>query len=285
MSKSPIVIYHANCPDGFTAAWIARKALGPDCEFIPAHYGHEPPDCTGRSVYILDFSYKRPVMRQIASQAMKLVVLDHHKTAESELAGFTDEFCMRPDLIANPPGSELPLIWFDMSKSGAMLAWEHFIGTQPPWIVKYVQDRDLWQWKLRSSREVNAALASYERTFEQWDVFETEDWVLPQLITEGVAIERFKNRQIDDACRNATEIELAGHKIMAVNSTVNFSEVAGKLAEDRPFGVAWFYRQDGQKQWSLRSRDGGVDVSEIAKKFGGGGHRNAAGFEGEIHPS
>lgn len=270
--SQPIVIYHANCPDGFTAAWIARKALGPDCEFVPAHYGTEPPDCTGRAVYILDFSYKRPVMLQIASQTKEFVVLDHHKTAQAELDGFADE-CI--SLYGIYP----PFIKFDMSKSGAMLAWEHFIATQPPWLVKYVQDRDLWRWELPSSREVNAALASYERTWEQWDQFEAEDWALPQLITEGVAIERFKNRQIDDSCRNATEIELAGHKILAVNSTVNFSEVAGKLAEDRPFGAAWFYRQDGRKQWSLRSRDGGIDVSEVAKQFGGGGHRNAAGFE------
>lgn len=270
--SQPLVIYHANCPDGFTAAWIARKALGPDCEFIPAHYGDSPPDCTGRSVYILDFSYKRPVTLRIALEAKELVILDHHKTAEAELAHLVDE-CGRLYGVTSVA------INFDMAKSGARLAWDHFIGTQPPWLVKYVQDRDLWQWKLPSSREVNAALASYERTWEQWDAFEADEHALPRLIMDGVAIERFKNRQIEDACRNATEIELAGHKILAVNATVNFSEVAGKLAENRPFGAAWFYRTDGKKQWSLRSRDGGVDVSEVAKQFGGGGHRNAAGFE------
>ena len=56
---------------------------------------------------------------------------------------------------------------------------------------------------------------------------QADEHALPRLIMDGVAIERFKNRQIEDACRNATEIELAGHKILAVNATVNFSEVAG----------------------------------------------------------
>lgn len=281
----PIIIYHKNCPDGFTAAWCAYRKFGPDCDFVPANYGEEPPDVRGRRVFILDFSYKRPVMRQILSQAHSVAVLDHHKTAEAELAGISDEFLLRPDLIANPPGSELPTIWFDMEKSGARLAWEYFFPDEPvSWLVRYVEDRDLWRWRLRMSKEVNSALSSYPWTFEQWDEMHSLPLTWPdKLAAEGIAIERYKAQQVENICQHACEIEMDGHRILAVNTTVQFSEVAGKLAENRPFGAAWFVRADGKRQWSLRSREGGIDVSEVAKAHGGGGHRNAAGFEEDGH--
>jgi oligoribonuclease NrnB/cAMP/cGMP phosphodiesterase (DHH superfamily) len=87
---------------------------------------------------------------------------------------------------------------------------------------------------------------------------------------------------IDDHIRHAREIEMAGHKILAVNATVLFSDIAGELAKGRPFGACYFDRFDGKRQWSLRSAPDGVDVSEVAKQFGGGGHRHAAGWEEDL---
>lgn len=278
----PLVIYHANCPDGFTAAWVARKALGPDCEFVSANYGEEPPDVAGRRVYILDFSYKRPAMRRILSSAQSVVVLDHHKTAEVELAGIHDEFCLRPDLITNSPGSDLPVVHFDMNKSGCRLTWEHFHGQKPaPWIVGYVEDRDLWRWSLDSSREINAAIGSYPRTFDQWDRFGLFDYAHAYgwLRGEGAAILRCQGQLVDDICKSARVVNLGDGDVLAANTSVLFGDVAGKLAVGRPYGVAWFQRRDGMIQWSLRSESGGLDVSEVASRFGGGGHRNAAGFQ------
>jgi hypothetical protein len=283
----PLVIYHANCPDGFCSAWIAHRKLGDDADYIPTQYATDPPDVTARTVFILDFSFKRPAMRAILSRAHSVTVLDHHKTAEAELAGIVDEFVMRPDLIANPPGSELPRVHFDMNKSGGRLTWEHFFPDDPPhWLVDYTEDRDLWRFNLPSSREVNSALSSYPWTFDEWDALAADpESPFPRLAAEGGAIDRYKRQQVEQICAHASEIELDGHKILAVNTTVQFSEVAGKLAEGRPFGAAWFVRADGKTQWSLRSRDGGIDVSEVAGRHGGGGHRNAAGFESETSPA
>lgn len=309
----PLILYHANCCDGFCAAWIACKALGPDCDFVPVQYGQEPPDVTGRDVYILDFSYKLGVTLRMAESAARLVVLDHHKTAEAELSGLK---------------TMNPLVVFDMNKSGGRLVWEYFfkgIKTPSPWLVDYTEDRDLWRWKLPYSREINAAIRSYPLSFELWDSWDENRSVsgdrvpvlLSRFITEGEAIIRCEQQIIDDHLRHAREIEMDGHRILAVNATVLFSEIAGELAQakchrcegdgkahgadrpfewhgdgtypgpcpvcngsgKRPFGACYFNRQDGKRQWSLRSRDGGVDVSEIAKRRGGGGHRNAAGFE------
>lgn len=282
--SKPLVIYHANCNDGFAAAWVARRKLGDECEFFAASYGQPPPDVAGRKVYILDFSYKRPVMRRILSEAMSVTVLDHHKTAEAELDGIVDEFVMRPDLIANPPGSELPTVWFNMQKSGARLAWEHFFPNEasPP-LVAYVEDRDMWRFALPFSNAVNAAISSRPHDFPTWDAIDQalrfDIDASASMVSQGEAIERYKAQQVDAICRNAREVDFDGVKILAANTSTLFSEVAGKLAEGRPFGAAWFVRADGKRQWSLRSTDDGMDVSEVAKSKGGGGHRNAAGFE------
>src|SRR4051794_31369945 len=91
--KQTLVIYHANCFDGFCCAWLFHRVY-PDAEFHAAHYGTEPPleKAALRDTYVADFSYKRPDMRRLAEVARSLIVLDHHKTAQAELEGFEDEY-------------------------------------------------------------------------------------------------------------------------------------------------------------------------------------------------
>lgn len=280
MTKPPLVIYHAGCWDGFCAAWVAKNALG-DIEAVAAHYGTPPPDCSGRRIYLLDFSYPRAGMRRILSQAQAVTVLDHHKTAQAELDGLCDEFVLRPDLIQNAPGSELPFIRFDMSKSGARLTWEFFhpsvTDSRVPWLVEYTEDRDLWRHALVWSREVNAALRSYPLDFGEWDKLAARP--VATLLLEGEAIRRTEKQIVDAHIRHARRQCVGGHEVPVVNATVLFSEIAGELAKGEPFGACYFDRFDGKRQWSLRSDEQGLDVSEIARQFGGGGHAHAAGFD------
>ncbi len=251
-----------------------------DVEYIPVQYGQEPPQQAfdkDAKLFVLDFSYSRDVMFELAAMRHEeMVVLDHHKTAKQALEGIEIE------LASNNCGDALH-VKFDMTKSGGRLTWEHFHSGEPsPWLVDYSEDRDLWAWKLGESKEVNAFLRSWPLDFDGWDRL---NLTLPgsarwyEWIAAGAAILRREKQIVDQHVGHASEIVLTGHKILAVNATVLFSEIAGELAKDRPFGACWFDRKDGLRQWSLRSREGGVDVSEVAKKFGGGGHPQAAGFE------
>lgn len=257
----PLVLYHGpECADGFCAAWLIHRYVCRDAEFIPVNYGQAPPDVAGRELLIVDFSYPRPVLEQMAAAAKSILVLDHHKTAEQELAGLS--YCQ-----------------FDMDRSGAELAWVWVVSPRkPPWLVSYVADRDLWRWRLPNSRAVNAALRSYPLTFDAWDAMYRANPKPDYLVADGEAILRAEAVAVAAHVARAREIELDGHKILAVNASYLYSEIAGALAEGRPFGAVWFER-DGMRQWSLRSREGGIDVSEIARAHGGGGHRHAAGFE------
>lgn len=100
-----------------------------------------------------------------------------------------------------------------------------------------------------------------------------------ELVCEGAAILRVEKQMVDRHVRNAVEVEFGGYKVLGVNATVLHSEVAGELARGMPFGVCWFERADGFRVYSLRSDENGVDVSEVAKQFGGGGHPRAAGCQ------
>jgi oligoribonuclease NrnB/cAMP/cGMP phosphodiesterase (DHH superfamily) len=297
MAGKTYVLYHGGCWDGFCAAWVARRSLAQldeqgesrgafreepehfgEVEYVPVQYGQDPPAVErGARLYILDFSYNRGTMLLLAERAHILTVLDHHKTAQEALDGFAND-CERRY------GLSRPTVVFDMGKSGARLTWEHFHGAldEPsPGVVDYVEDRDLWRWALPKSREVNACLRSYPLDFDLWDDFGrlSAEELAERFAAPGEAILRRERQIVGEHVHHAREVELGGHRVPAVNATVLVSEIAGELAKGRPFGACYFDRGDGKRVWSLRSTEGGVDVSEVARSKGGGGHARAAGFE------
>jgi hypothetical protein len=280
-----VVLYHGACPDGMTAAWAAWKKLGDKAEYVPAFYGEPcPVDVTGKFVYLLDFSYKRAAMEELISKATLVVVLDHHQTAADELR----ELTIQKDRVLDADGVVRfsPTIVFDLTKSGARLAWEYFHADEPvPLLVQYAEDRDLWKFALPYSRQIANTLTSYPFTLAAWDQlagrFPRWREVFPEdeVVADGRTLLRYKQVVTELIAASAVEQDWFGHQVLVANSPVMQSEVAGTLAEGRPFGVVWFVRAKGIVQYSLRSTPTGVDVSAIAKQLGGGGHTHAAGFE------
>jgi len=263
---SKLCIYHGGCDDGFGAAYAVWKKFGDEFEYHPGIYGKEPPDTTGKEVVMVDFSYKLEVIESIIEKCDTLLILDHHKTAEADLR----------ELIATGriQGE------FDMDRSGAMMAWQYFHpDTKPPKLIEHIQDRDLWQFKIPCTKTISMALRSYDQEFSVWDELMNKS---AELAGEGVAIERYHRKQIEFTKSCAWMGVIDGHEVPIVNCPPSMaSEVAGELSEGHPF-AAVFWQSDSSRTYSLRSRDKGLDVSEIAKRHGGGGHRNAAGFKVDI---
>jgi uncharacterized protein len=265
----PIVIYHGGCPDGFAAAYALyskiRQGAECACDFIAGVHGQPPPDVTGRVVYLVDFSYRRPVLKEMCRKARSVLVIDHHTSAEQDLTGLEQEH------------DNLRVI-FDMHKSGAVLAWEHFHDTPPPQLFLHIQDRDLWRFELVSTNDIHAALMSRPFDFAAWEKFCNNDQALEQLVSEGSAISRYRRRMIDLHREKSVMTTIAGYRVPVVNCYEEImSDLVGELAAGFPF-AAGYHDQGTLRKWSLRSRNDSVDVSEIATRFGGGGHRNAAGF-------
>lgn len=294
MSKV-LCVYHGGCDDGFAAAWAVRRVLGDDAvEFYPGVYQKEPPDVTGRDVVLVDFSYKRPVIDQMIERCRSLLILDHHKTAQADLAGLPSAGVSLHEWAQKAAGAVQPAVGalFDMHRSGAGIAWDFFNNlahteTQTelnadahnarPDFINYIEDRDLWRKALPEGDQFTIALRSYPQDFQVWDSLVARG--VPRLIEEGRNIWRYYRTVCDQLTTDAYITHLADHACWMVNAPYfAASEVAGDLAERALiFGASYFQRADGMWQYSLRSRSD-FDVSEIAKRFGGGGHAKAAGF-------
>lgn len=253
----PLIIYHGNCRDGFCSAWVCYRKF-PTAKFHPANYGEELPDPTGYDVFMVDFSASREVLEAYKTKANSLLVLDHHKTAKEALTGLN--YCQ-----------------FDMNRSGAGMAWDHFFPAQPrPWIVNYVEDRDLWRHALPNSPTVNAFISTLKYDFETW--YKASRLDLEKVTEMGFVVEDKIRQYVTEASKLARRVKIEGIEVPVINCLPpDNSELLGFLCNGELFSVGWFQRNDGKYVYSLRSKDE-FDVSAMAKKFGGGGHKNSAGF-------
>lgn len=281
----PLCIYHGNCADGFAAAWVVRNHFKGSVNFHAGVYGDAPPDVTGRDVIMVDFSYKRDVLYAMAQKANTIVVLDHHKTAADDLAQLSLSHYWDPKGLRNctEMDGRLPIeVVFDMARSGAMIAWDYFntTGNQrtaPPKLLEHIQDRDLWLFKLEGTREIQANVFSYPYDFAVWDELMRSS--VDVLRIEGRAIERKHHKDIAELVGvSKRRMKICGHSVPVANLPYTLSSDAGHLmAKGEPF-AACYMDNPGGRVFSLRSAPDGVDVSAIAKAYGGGGHQHASGF-------
>lgn len=280
MTKPDVCIYHHPCADGFTAAWAVWKRW-PDIEFVQGSYQTKDlPDVAGKHVLIVDFSYKADVLRQMAEVAASITILDHHESAERELQPLLDEQIVQGE--------------FDMTRSGAMMTWQYVWpeGLQDvsdelvPWLVRYVQDRDLWQWELESSQSISAYIQTKSLTFAEWDKLadELEDSdCFSHAVDVGDILVKREESEVKGAIKaTKRRVRLAGYDIPIANLPYQMASLGGNfMCQGEPFSASFFMAADGSVSFSLRSDKhdpNAVNVSEVAAKFGGGGHKNASGF-------
>lgn len=263
--EKPLIIFHSSngkehCDDGFSAAWVMYRYFGYLADYVPGVHQQPPPNVDGRTVYIVDFSYKRPLMEQILDQAREVILLDHHVSAKEDLSSLeSDKF----EKV------------FNVNECGASLTWKYMYPQSPlPKFLEYIRDQDLFQHKLYQAKEFSLALRSYPKTFELWDEFFQDPYRLTQ---EGIHILRYYNQRINDMVNNAMYQSIGGYVVPVVNAPwFMASDLGHKLSEHNPFAAVYSITPKGYI-YSLRSR-GQVDVSKIAAEYGGGGHPNASGF-------
>ncbi len=259
-------------------------------DFHAGIYNDPPPDVTDRVVYLVDFSYKCAVVAEMSKTAKQIILIDHHKTAIEDLA-----ILIRAGVIN---------AYVDLERSGAMLAWDFLFNSEhdlrgkvmsthdrgspyyvePPKLLRYIQDRDLWKFKLANSREVNANVFSYEYSFENWDkLMKANEHDLMQMTVAGAAIERKHHKDIKellDVCQR--HMVIGGFDVPVASLPYTLTSDAGHaMAESHKEGTvfaACYWDTATHRIFSLRSTDNGLDVSQIAAMYNGGGHKNAAGF-------
>ena len=261
-----IICYHGSCPDGFGAAYAAWKKFGERAEYVPLHRGNdELPDLTGADVYFIDFTYGKEEMDRIASAAGRLTVLDHHEGVRDVVESMEHHV-------------------FDNDRSGATIAWDYFHPDVPtPKLLQFIQDDDLFHFRLPDTRSVLAYLGVNPFTFEFWDETATalDDPERGEaLIATMRAYGEYFEKLAELAADKAHPVMFEGREVMFATAhpyKPMKSLVGNLLAKAHPpFALVVAAHPEGFGV-SIRG-DGSIDVSEIAQKYGGNGHKSSAGF-------
>ncbi len=265
MSDEIICLYHGQCTDGSAAAAIIQYKY-PDAQCFPMQHGDPiPASVKNKILFIVDFSFDLETLKRLKSEAKEVYWYDHHKTAL-------------------PTHQALGWGVLDLSESGASLTWKQEFPARPvPQIIRYVKDKDLWEWKLPSSREVSMALREFDEihspgseTWKRW-IEGVDDREFSRLIELGSISLNSQRLRIVNGAKLGFEVDFHGHKTLAVNWILESSEMGEYIYKDLGYEIALIFSYTGS-HWSFSLRSNKVDISQIALQYGGGGHPGASGF-------
>jgi nanoRNase/pAp phosphatase (c-di-AMP/oligoRNAs hydrolase) len=266
--KNKWVLYHAECMDGYGAAWSAWKTLGESARYKAVRHDEPLPKLPDSiELYIVDFCYPMDVLVSTAQRVKKIVVLDHHISAQKDYESYISHSAIPSNLE----------VIFVQEHSGCMIAWDYFQGdVDPPKLLQHIEDHDLWRHELAKTEAICKAL--YLRLPVNFAAFEKIK--LPALEREGAILLKQQQLNIRRLVNTRHKVKLNGIEGLAVNAPAMFSSDLGHALTKLSGTYGLTYSWHGKRQryeCSLRSI-GEFDVSELAKVFGGGGHQNASGF-------
>jgi oligoribonuclease NrnB/cAMP/cGMP phosphodiesterase (DHH superfamily) len=283
-----VVLYHRGCNDGIASALVARQFLPEDTEFLPYQYGEDiPSEVVGKHLILVDLSLTPEQLHDVYPLDVESVlIIDHHASAIKKLTSVNRVANYHQYLVDREMGG----IWaeLDSNHSGAVLTWGFFNNmlTSPNWVehiptwLRYINDYDLWRHELPETKAINAWINVKGRTLEGLsDGISGDDFKHEVYVTGNVLLE-YDQQLMRSVARGYAQIGTLGEMdYVLVNGPHHLrNEMADYLLELFDVVVCYNQRED-KTVFSLRSSDhSNHDVSVIAEKFGGGGHRNSAAF-------
>lgn len=264
MKQKIVVIYHGKCPDGFGGAWAAWKKFGAKAVYLPASDRSAPPvPLKNKIIYIIDYTYDAPIVKKLMKDNIRVTAIDHH-FSQKDATMLTEKYV------------------YDVSHSGAVLAWNYFHpGKKMPMLLRYIEDRDIWKWNVPHSREMLMLIDLASFDFGTWsrlakDIDDPRTRALN--IKKGALLALHYRSLYEKLLPSAEQVMFAGKKIYALNCPYYFADDLGHALAVKTHSFALLWNESGGRiRCSLRS-EGKVDVAKIAKKYGGGGHKQASGF-------
>lgn len=277
------IVYHSECSDGFGAAlcgYLTSKTI----TFYPGYFTpnrddqklmeqlekHKSESKEPINLLILDFSYSRDFMIKLSKFVDKLLLLDHHESAEKDIGDL--DFC-----------------YFESNRSGCTLAWEYFMGnTDYPELLIRIEDRDLWRWQVPQNKEFTSAfynLVPFD--FGAYKSFIDNPDLIRDCISQGSALLKYISIQVEKKASTCeTVMTKSGKTIGILNLTENGSECGEFLTVNKgyDFCIVWNYNHKNNTiKGGIRSAQGTQnDCSKLGKMLGGGGHFNASGFNTKL---
>ncbi|MDD5760513.1 MAG: DHHA1 domain-containing protein [Candidatus Pacebacteria bacterium] len=269
-----VIFYHKNCPDGFASAWVAWKKFKGKGKYFPLNYQSSFEHVIEKEkIYFFDVIPGKKVLESLIKQGNEITIIDHHISAK-RILDFDKSGNMKTKL--------------NMKRSASVLVWQYFFPKKKiPELLLYIEDMDLWKFKKPYTREILATINALDFEFKKWSklVKEIENKkTRKKYIEAGKKVVEYQNEIIAGLVQEAKEVKFLRYKTLVVNSSILISEIGNALIKKKPpMAIIWF-ETGKEKRISLRS-DGKVDVSKIAERYGGGGHKKAAGFSLKLNDS
>lgn len=277
------VVYHSPCSDGQCAAWIVQKYHtdnNREIELFPCLAGKSPNKelsyFTNKNIIFVDICPSLEYLIELSDFANSICIIDHHKTNYENLS--------------NNKLPENVCCVFDMNFSGCQLTWKYFYDNEMPWFVNYIGDRDIWKFTLPDINELISGI--YEQNLINYDGFQemynniNDKSYIDNIYSIGKKALEFREKSIQNIIKYKLHCKYKNYNIWLYSSTRDItSDVGNRLLKyklpdnnDVDFTVGFIYDVKSDEFWiSMRSSDDKIDVSEICKELGGGGHRNASG--------
>jgi oligoribonuclease NrnB/cAMP/cGMP phosphodiesterase (DHH superfamily) len=272
LNQIDYVIYHNNCQDGFGSAWIVWRHLKGDATYQGVVPDKLPNINVFRKKYVLfvDISMSLEYLEAVKAIANNVLVLDHHQT-------FFEELKDHPNAI------------FDVSHSAIYITWRVFYPDQKiPQFIRYIEDNDLTTNQFSKTEAFVTAIGTklpfhHIDYFKAWDKLLNPSYV-EQLINDGVKYQEYKGYLLKRNMHASAPKNIGGYNVLISNfGTVGLaSDLGNKISEANPrsdFVALWSYHYNtNEYSIILRTRRDNIDLSQIAKIYGGGGHPKAARF-------
>ena len=269
-----MIVYHGDCCDGFGAAMCGYLVKGNSIEYYYGKFTSNREDDKllerinekgAVNLVIMDFSYSKAFMLKLKEVCNKVILLDHHITAQNDLKGL--DWC-----------------YFDQVRSGCTIGWEYFMNnTDYPELLQCIEDYDLWRWKYPKSKLFTAAFYSLiPYDFETYKTFIDNPTKIDEYVAMGQTITEYIQAENVKRAKTVHRVQTATKTLGFINLSTNISEFGNYITDNGniDFAIIWSYEHSTRKiRGSLRSLKGSNnDCSQLAKALGGGGHFNAAGF-------
>lgn len=272
-----MICYHHNDLDGRCSAAIVLKTH-PECTMREIDYKDNPDFSEEVNpeeyVFIVDFSFKPGKLEELfaITHPAKVVWLDHHETAK-------DYKYKTPysESILNLKG--LRDFSTKCKKSGCELTWDYLFGSiAVPEAVRLVGDYDCWRFDTEEQTNLfqqGMRLIPTSPNSPVWKLLLAGGGV-DRVIRDGLVATKYR----DNFCASyrksfGEEVEFEGYSCYTMNLSMMGSPGFGSEFNSHDIAISTVY-QAGKWTVSMYSKE--IHVGEIAKRYGGGGHKGAAGF-------
>lgn len=286
-----VAVYHNPCSDGIASAWLVKQNY-PNIQLIGCKAGENPnldiSSLNDKIISFLDICPKLEYLKLILNICKKVIILDHHESNYKEI----NQLNPKPDNL---------IIVFDNNRSGCMITYDYIHNTVNeslrPWFINYIGDRDLWQFKLENSKNINLSLFNDGYLtlagLSKLNSIEDTKTIINEMALKGKIYSELMDKQLDISLNQAkpcyfkdiNDKQYNTYLISNIQASIR-SDVCNKLLT-KPFinnqktdiSVYLQYDIESNEFWlSFRSNKDGINLADLLKPFGGGGHACASGL-------